>query len=66
MISLPPQFSSLAQRTWIPFVLCWAVAVGYLATLADEGWIPHDEGMLGQCAERLLQGELPHRDFDEP
>ena len=25
--------------------------------------VPHDEGLLGQTAERILQGELPHRDF---
>jgi hypothetical protein len=38
----------------------------YLASFVDRGWIPHDEGMLGQSAERVLSGELPHRDFDEP
>src|SRR4030095_10014222 len=30
------------------------------------GWIPHDDGMLAQIAERVLAGELPHRDFDDP
>lgn len=29
------------------------------------GWIPHDEGVIGQSAERVLLGELPHRDFVE-
>ena len=29
------------------------------------GWFPHDEGQLGQAAERFLSGELPHRDFDD-
>jgi hypothetical protein len=28
-----------------------------------RGWIPHDVGTLGHAAERVLQGELPHRDF---
>ncbi|MGD0841822.1 MAG: glycosyltransferase family 39 protein [Candidatus Acidiferrales bacterium] len=27
--------------------------------------MPHDDGMLAQSAERALQGQLPHRDFDE-
>src|SRR5262249_4692573 len=27
--------------------------------------VPHDEGMIGVNAERVLRGELPHRDFDE-
>lgn len=31
----------------------------------DQGWFPHDEGALGQSAERVLAGEVPHRDFDE-
>jgi hypothetical protein len=30
-----------------------------------RGWYPHDEGALGQAAERVLHGEVPHRDFDE-
>lgn len=29
------------------------------------GWIPFDDGALAQSAERVLQGQLPHRDFDE-
>jgi hypothetical protein len=46
-------------------VVVWVVAVGYLALRADQGWIPHDEGLLGQTAERVLAGELPHRDYDD-
>lgn len=47
------------------FLFFWLVAVAYLAGCADRGWIPHDEGFLAQSAERVLEGELPHRDFDE-
>ena len=45
--------------------LTCAVALGYLATFADRGWIPADEGTIAQMAERVLHGELPHRDYDE-
>lgn len=38
----------------------------YALPFVQRGWFPHDEGMLGQCAERILQGEVPHRDFDDP
>ena len=31
----------------------------------DRGWVPHDEGVLGQSAERVLDGQLPQRDFDD-
>jgi hypothetical protein len=41
------------------------VSAAYVAWHLARGWIAHDEGALGQSAERLLQGELPHRDFDE-
>lgn len=37
----------------------------YVAWHLGRGWMPHDDGALAQSAERLLQGELPHRDFDE-
>jgi hypothetical protein len=30
-----------------------------------SGWIPIDDGPVAQSAERVLHGELPHRDFDE-
>lgn len=40
------------------------IATLYLAPFVYRGWIPHDQGTLAQCAERLLGGELPHRDFD--
>lgn len=31
----------------------------------DQGFFPSDEGQMGQAAERVLAGELPHRDFDD-
>ncbi len=53
------------QAYW-PLVCVWVVSLAYLATRSDHGWIPHDEGLLAQTAERVLQGQLPHRDFDDP
>jgi hypothetical protein len=41
------------------------LSAGYVALHLGRGWVPHDEGTLGQSAVRLLQGELPHRDFDD-
>ena len=38
----------------------------YLGFYLTRMWYPHDEGGLGQSAERVLGGEVPHRDFDEP
>ncbi len=49
----------------VAFALCLAVGA-YLLLFIDRGWIPHDEGVLNHTAERVLRGELPHRDFDDP
>jgi len=46
-------------------ILVLAASLAYVWLLLDRGWIPHDEGMLGESALRVLRGELPHRDFDE-
>jgi hypothetical protein len=43
----------------------WSVSVLYALGFYDRGWVPHDEGTIAQSAERVLAGELPHRDFDE-
>lgn len=45
--------------------LVWAISTLYAWHHLDRGWIPHDEGTHAHSAERVLQGELPHRDFDE-
>lgn len=48
-------------------VLGIVVVVGALYgwSMLDRGWVPHDEGAFGLSAERVLGGEVPHRDFDE-
>jgi hypothetical protein len=42
-----------------------ALSATYVGWHLGRGWVPHDEGALGQSAVRVLHGELPHRDFDE-
>ena len=49
-------------------MLAWVLLVVgllVLARLAFRGWIPHDEGTLGQVATRVLGGEVPHIDFHD-
>ncbi len=43
-----------------------AVSLVYLWTFVPRGWVPHDEGMLGQSAERVMLGHMPHVDYEEP
>jgi hypothetical protein len=54
------------QHRRVAMVIVWLIAAVYLALRAGDGWMPHDEGLLGQSAERVMAGELPHRDFDDP
>jgi hypothetical protein len=45
------------------FIGVWAVAVAYALLHLDRGWFAVDAGTLGQAAQRVLDGQLPHRDF---
>ncbi len=55
---------SAAARGWLLATLL--IGGVYLGFYLNRMWYPHDEGALGQTAERVLGGEVPHRDFDEP
>ncbi len=67
----PPTFASpqlTGRRLLDNPLLAWAllvVGLMVLARLAFRGWIPHDEGTLGQAATRVLGGEVPHVDFHD-
>ena len=54
-----------SKRMFLWGVCLWLASMLYVAQFVDRGWIPHDEGLLGQTAERVLAGELSHRDFDD-
>ncbi len=56
--------ASRAQTTVGTLMLVAALA--YLVHFVPRGWIPHDEGMLAQSAERVLRGDIPHIDYQEP
>ena len=54
----------------------WLMQTGVLAVVLllagtytvfhiGKGWVPADDGTLSQSAVRVLQGQLPHRDFGE-
>jgi len=37
----------------------------YVGARIGNGWVPADDGTLSQSALRVMQGQLPHRDFAE-
>lgn len=63
--SRPTVWSGLLddQRLWALAVVL--ADVWLMMSAGFGGWPLHDCGQFGQSAERVLQGELPHRDFDE-
>ncbi len=52
-------------KWWLILFAVWGLSAVYTASGLNRGWVPHDEGSLAQGAERVLGGELPHRDFEE-
>jgi len=45
-------------------LLVWSLSAAYSWHFVDRGWVPHDEGYAAHAADRVLGGEIPHRDFD--
>jgi hypothetical protein len=44
-------------------VLTWLISAFVVLRHRNDVFYDVDEGMLGESAERVMQGELPHRDF---
>jgi hypothetical protein len=53
------------QRRWLWLAMCWLICAVYMYLHLMRGWIPHDEGDLALPAQQILQGKIPHKDFDE-
>jgi hypothetical protein len=50
----------------IALLVTLTVTTIYLSTMGNQGWIAHDEGLLAHSADRILAGETPHIDFQDP
>jgi hypothetical protein len=52
-------------RTWsnVALLAAWCGSSLYVWARLDNGWWPHDEGALADPAIRILNGQMPHRDF---
>ena len=60
-----PETDATAKFFWLFLIVTWIACLIYMYSNLMRGWVPHDEGALAQAAERVLQGELSHRDFDD-
>lgn len=54
-----------SSRFWIFLVLVLLLSGLYMARELNRGWVPADEGTLAESADRVLRGDVPHRDFHE-
>lgn len=61
--SLPPGRGIVGE---VALVSACTVAMAMLWWSRLRYWYPHDEGLLGQSALRVMGGMVPHRDFDHP
>lgn len=50
---------------WLVLIAVLAIAGSYVGVHISNGWVPADDGILGESALRVIQGQLPHRDFAE-
>jgi hypothetical protein len=58
-------WTSRPPFTRLVFALMFLFSALYMAKDLKRGWVPMDEGMWGQSAELVLEGQLPHRDYHE-
>jgi 4-amino-4-deoxy-L-arabinose transferase-like glycosyltransferase len=49
--------------SFVIFATTWVTCSAFVGMNIMRGWVPWDDGLLAQCAERVLEGQLPHRDF---
>ena len=50
-------------RATLSFLGVWITSGVYLGSNLMRGWIAVDDGTAAESAERVLRGQLPHRDF---
>lgn len=64
-VESPRTHQSPGRARQLALALGWVLVSAYVFHRLNRNWIPHDDGALAQGAERVLRGELPHRDFAE-
>src|SRR5207237_7430928 len=52
-------------KWWTFLLIIWLLGGVCAAAYLKRGWGPHDEGAFAESADRVLHGELPHRDYIE-
>lgn len=58
--------SAAGREAIVSLAVAVAGGAASIWTILDRGWVPLDEGTIGQAAERVMHGQLPHREFTDP
>ena len=64
-ISAPSSPGNHSLQRTVVFCIVFALAVAYAGAYLKSGWIPGDDGILATSAVRVMNGQLPHRDYVE-
>ncbi len=62
----PPASRENPRQVLLSLAIAVLGGAASIWTILDRGWVPLDEGTIGQAAERVMLGALPHRDFTDP
>ena len=62
---MPVERPSVRVRTVVALIAAAAINVALLWTFHNRYWYPVDEGIYATMAERILEGEIPHLDFQD-
>lgn len=60
---LPAPLSGSTTNYWLALAIAWVFCAGWMWHFLLRQWVPHDEGLFADTADRILRGEVPHRDF---
>ena len=54
-----------SRTSWLILAGVMILSAAYVGAHLRTGWVPQDDGILGQGALRVFNQQLPHRDFAE-
>ncbi len=61
----PRSTAQTVGPTWLHMALVVASCLAYVSVFAFGKWLPNDDGLVALAAERVLNGDVSHQDFDD-